>query len=196
MSNPTMYDKEIWKRMLEKWPDLKRIALKLGIENNPERAREIRSLLYKYPAYSTLCEEERKLAILLYSIEFAEQGFIRGVISKSIIEYNALQYGEAEDTFELALDDFYNSFKDFLDTCKRRFPNLELVTFDMAYEIYLEVIKLKPEEIKPSYIKLFVKHLIKDDNFTRAEIQGSDIAKKSNLLQTILSQELLEDGSN
>ena len=195
MSKPTIFDEKIWSRILEKWPDLKKLAIEVGVVNNPEKAREIYSIYQQNFGIGKLSESERELASTLFSVEFVEQHFVKTAISKSILLYGAHQYGETANTFEFVLDDFYWSYEEFWETCKKRFACPEDVSFAVAYEIYIEILQLKPEEIRPSYIKLFVKKLLEIGAFTKSEIQKYFADYEPNMLQN-LSQELLEDVSD
>lgn len=195
MSKPTIFDERIWGRMLEKHPDLKELAIEVGVLNNPEKARKIYSIWRENFGIGKLSKGERELAIVLYSIEFAEQGLVRTAMNKAVTSYSGRQFEETLDTFEFVLDDFYWSYEEFLKTCKKRYTDLEDVSFAIAYEIYLEIIQLKPEEIKPSYIKLFVKKLLEIGAFTKSEIQKYFADCESKMFQNLL-QELLEDISD
>ena len=195
MNRPTIFDEKIWGRMLEKHPDLKELAIEVGVLNNPERARKIYSIWRKNFGIGKLSKSERELAISLCSMEFAEQGLVRAAINRAITCYSARQFEEALDTFEFVLDDFYWSYEEFWETCKKRFACPEDVSFAVAYEIYIEILQLKPEEIRPSYIKLFVKKLLEIGAFTKSEIQKYFADYEPNMLQN-LSKELLEDVSD
>ena len=102
----TIYDEQIWCRILDKRPNLKELAIKAGVENNPEKAREIRGNLNPNFGRGKLSEVEQELAIELMVAEFAEQGFINGVVLKGSFAYSVGANDDALAAFDLVLTDF------------------------------------------------------------------------------------------
>ena len=72
MNKYTIYSETLWKRVLEKYPTIKEICVKLGIENDPKKAKEI-SKKYKHNfGYPDLNDDERELAVRLAVVEMQE----------------------------------------------------------------------------------------------------------------------------
>lgn len=155
----TIYDEGIWERILEKHPDLKEAAIKVGTENNVERAKEIRRAFGNNFGIGKLSKEEQDFAIRLSSVEFIEQGLLRGIVARGRFAHSV---GADEDTavsFKMVLEDFEWTFRDFLKTCKSRNKKLEELSFQEMYEIFLDEMVLKME-YKVPYTKLFVKRIL------------------------------------
>lgn len=158
MADYTIYSKGIWERILEKYPKIKELSIKLGIENNPLRAEEIKKAYSHNFGIFVLTDDERKLAVHLQTAEFAENGFLRQVVStgKFHLENGADDYAIA--AFELVLADFEESFKDWYKEIRKRNMSCNS-SFQEFYEVFLEIIKLKLD-YKIPYTKLFIHKLL------------------------------------
>lgn len=67
-------DEKVWKRLLEDYPKLKELAIKAGVENNPQRAQELNA------CFAINCgdgvvqsEAEEELAMYLFCRDFDEK---------------------------------------------------------------------------------------------------------------------------
>lgn len=192
----TIYDDKIWQRILEKHPDLRKLAIKTGVENDPKKAKEIRKKFSHNFGSNELSETEQSFARKLCSVEFIEQGFLDGVVLKGSFAHSVGADEDALVSFEMVLEDFNWTFRDFIDTCKKRNENLENISFGNAYEIFLEVIVLKLK-YKIPYTKLFIKKLLemsysKEEDIL--EIKNYFLENDPTILKEI-SQELLVDNS-
>ena len=193
MSN-SIYDEKIWERMLEKHSDVKALAVELGVENEPEKAREIRNEYFKtnLGINSTLSEAEKELALKLDTVEFLEERFLSMVVSRGRF---AQSVGADEDSgaaFKLVLEEFEWTFRDFIEVCEKKNEDIRTISFKRAYEIFLEVIQLKLE-YKVPYTKLFVRKLLSMSSDKEAdclEIRNYFLESESIMLEEI-SQELL-----
>ena len=193
----TIYDEQIWCRILEKHPDLNELAIKAGVENNPEKAKEIRKNFKHNFGNGKLSEIEKELAIRLASVEFVEQEFINGVVLKGSFAHSVGANDDALAAFDLVLTDFNWTFEDFIETCKRKNENLEKMSFARVYEIFLEVIQLKLE-YKIPYTKLFIRQLLKMSNVPKEdsiEIKTYFLENDPTMFENI-SKELLTDNAN
>ena len=193
MSN-SIYDEKIWPRILEKRPELKELAIEIGVENNPQKAKEIRNEYFKtnFGIDSDLSEKEQKFALRLDMVEFAEQRFLNMVVSRGRFAHSV---GADEDTsasFKLVLEEFEWTFRDFIELCKKRNVDIKNMSFKEAYEIFLEVIQLKLE-YKVPYSKLFVRKLLSMSNLKKEdslEIKNYFLEADPIMLEEV-SQELL-----
>lgn len=193
----TIYDVGTWERILDKHPDLKELAIKVGVENNPEKAKEIREKSMHNFGIGALSKTEQELAIHLASTEFIEQHFFNMVVAKGSFAHRVGADEDALVSFDLILADFDWTFKDFINTCKKKGEDLEKMSFERAYEIFLEVIELKLE-YKVPYTKLFVRQLLKMSSAPKEdsiEMKTYFLEKDPTMLENI-SQELLTDNSN
>lgn len=192
----TIYDEKAWKRIVEKYPDLRELAIKTGVEDNPEKAKEI-SLKFRHNFGSNeLSESEQELAICLSSTEFVEQQFLEFSVLRGSFAHSVGEEEDALVAFDMILEDFNWTFKDFIESCKRRNENLENISFDKAYEIFLEVIQLKLK-YKIPYTKLFIRQLLKTSESKETdalEIKNYFSKNDPTMFQEI-SQELLIDSS-
>jgi len=158
MSN-SIYDENIWPRILEKHPDVKALAVELGVEKEPEKAREIiKKLGYNF-GKGKLSEKEKNFAVELMTVEFVEQRFLSMVVSTGRFAHSVGADEDAVASFELVLDEFEWTFRDFIELCKKRNVDIKNMSFKEAYEIFLEVIQLKLE-YKVPYTKLFIRKLL------------------------------------
>lgn len=160
MADYTIYSKGIWERILEKYPTINELSTKLGIENNPERAKEIKKAYKHNFGIFELNDDERKLAIHLETAEFRESGFLRQVVStgKFHLENGANDYVIA--AFDLVLADFEDSFKEWYKEIRKRNMS-ENSSFEEFYEVFLEIIKLKLD-YKVPYTKMFIHKLLEN----------------------------------
>ncbi len=79
MADYTIYSNGIWKLMLEKYPDLREVAIECGCENDPQKVQKIRQQFSRSCEIEVLSETERKLASKLVSIEFCEIFFLKHI---------------------------------------------------------------------------------------------------------------------
>lgn len=196
----TIYDEKIWPRMLEKHPDLKALAIKAGVENNPEKAREIKAKFKDNIGRTKgiLSETEVELAINLSATEMVEQSFLNMVVLKGSHAYRVGEYGDAWSSFGMVLEDFNWTFKDFIETCEKRNIDLNNISFAKAYEVFLEVIQLKLE-YKIPYTKLFIRQLLQMSEYKEKDsLEIQDYFSKNDpiMLKDISCELLLTDGSN
>lgn len=192
----TIYDEGTWNRILDKHPDLKELAIQVGIANNPEKAKEIKMLFKHNFGSGKLSETEKRFARHLLSTEFVEQGFLNGAVLNGSFAHSAGADEDALAALNLVLADFNWTFMDFVDTCKKKGENLEKISFERAYEIFLEVIELKLE-YKIPYTKLFVRQLLKMSSAPKEdsiEIKTYFLENDPTMFENI-SQELLTDNS-
>lgn len=160
MADYTIYSKGIWERILEKYPRINELSIKLGIKNNPERAKEIKKAYGHDFGIFELNNDERELAAHLIAAEFAESHFLKQLVStgKFHLENGANDYAIA--AFDLVLADFENSFKDWYNEIQKRNMS-ETSSFQDLYEVFLDVIKLKLD-YKIPYTKLFIHKLLEN----------------------------------
>jgi len=192
----TIYDVGTWERILDKHPDLKELAIKVGVENNPKKAKEIREKAMHNFGIGALSETERKLATRLATTEFIEQNFLNMVVAKGSFAHRVGADEDALVSLDLILADFNQTFKDFINTCKKKRENLEKMSFNRAYEIFLKVIELKLE-YKVPYTKLFIRQLLKMSSAPKEdsiEIKTYFLENDPTMFENI-SQELLTDNS-
>lgn len=193
----TIYDKGIWNRILNKHPDLKELAIKVGVENNPEKAKEIKNLFKHNFGSGKLSETEKIFARHLLSTEFIEQGFLNGAVLNGSFAHSVGADEDALAAFNLVLADFDWTFKDFIDACNKKGEDLETMSFKRAYEIFLEVMELKLQ-YKVPYTKLFIRQLLKMSSAPKEdsiEIKTYFLENDPTMFENI-SQELLTDNSN
>lgn len=69
----TMFEENLWKRTLERYPELKKVAIKAGVENEPKKAEEIKQKVSRSMGSKEISEIEIELAIVLASVEIEEQ---------------------------------------------------------------------------------------------------------------------------
>lgn len=195
----TIYDEKIWPRILEKHSDLKDLAIKAGVKNNPQKAREIKAKFKNNLGRTDiLSETEVQLAIRLSATEMVEQSFLDMVVLKGSMAYNVREYGDALSAFDMVLEDFNWMFKDFIKTCKKRNIDLNNIPFAKAYEVFLEVIQLKLE-YKVPYTQLFIRKLLSMSYCKEKDIlEIKDYFSENDplMLKEISCELLLTDGSN
>lgn len=160
MGDYTIYSDGIWERMLEKYPELKEKAVQCGVENNPQKAQELRGKYKSYEERKLLTQTERNLAMTLGNVEFKEIGFLRQVVITGSLHHanGAGDYTMA--SFELILADFEESFQDWYKEIRKRNIS-ENTSFEQFYEVFLDVIKLKLD-YKVPYTKLFIHKLLEN----------------------------------
>lgn len=158
MGDYTIYSKGIWERMLEKYPDLKELAIKCECENNSQRAQEIMQQFEHSFGIGKLSDIEREFAIKLAGVEFAEEFFLKQVVvtGRNHYENGAGDYAIA--SFDLVLVDFEDSFRDWYKEVQKRNMS-QNSSFADFYEVFLDVIKLKLD-YKVPYTKLFIHKLL------------------------------------
>ncbi|MCI8914941.1 MAG: hypothetical protein HFF38_12690 [Lawsonibacter sp.] len=192
MAKYTIYSKGIWERILDKHPDLRELALKCGVENNPQKALEIRQECKYNFGFGKLTDIERDLGIKLQIVEFIESGFLNQVVitGKFHEENGAFDYSAA--AFQLVLSDFENSFKDWYREVRKR-NMIETSSFAEFYDVFLEVITLKME-YKIPYTKLFIRKLLENSSNAKAdslEIKQYFLSKSPEILPELI-EELIE----
>lgn len=155
----TIYDEGIWERVLERYPNLKKLAIEAGVNKNPQRAREIKKRYFRALIGNGLSEPEQAMARELSLAEFWEQQFLQLLVVKGSLACSAGQYEDAVGPFKMILMDFEWVFRDFIEICQKRKEDLEHMSFERAYGVFLEVIALKLE-YKVPYTKLFIRRLL------------------------------------
>lgn len=150
----TIYDDGIWQRIIEKY-NLKEIAIKLDVYQNPQKAKEMLNSF----RYGKLSEIERDFSNKLMTIKFIEQDMLELLVLTGTDHCSAGAGSYVKASMDLILEDFERSFEDFLYECKKRGKKIDDIKFSEAYEIFLDVIKLKIKYQIP-YTKLFVRKLI------------------------------------
>lgn len=192
MSDYTIYSEEIWKRILEKYPSIKELAIKLGIENNPERAKEISERYDHNFGFPNLNDDERELAVELLTAEFREVFFLKQIVATGKEHYKNGAGDYAMAAFDLVLVDFEDSFKDWYHEVRKRNIS-ENASFAEFYEVFLDVIKLKIE-FKVPYTKLFIHKLLENSAMPKEdslEIKQYFLTKNPEILPE-LEEELIE----
>ena len=192
MSSSSIYDEKIWVRILEKYSDLKALAVELGIENEPEKAREIREKFRKSFGTGKLSKTEQELAMKLSSVEFVEQRFLSMIVAKGSLAHSAGADEDAVGALTLVFEEFEWTFRDFIELCEKKKEDIETISFKRAYEIFLEVIQLKME-YKVPYTKLFIRKLLSmssDKEADSVEIRNYFVKSEPMMFEEI-SQELL-----
>lgn len=154
----TIYDNDIWERIIEKY-HLKDLAMELDVYKNPQKAKEMMSTFSHGFGIGKLSEKQRDFCTRLTSIKFVEQNLIHMVAATGRQHYSVGANDYVVASMNLVLSDFENSFEDFIYECKKRGKNIDNIKFEEAYEIFLNVIKLKIKYQVP-YTKLFVRKLI------------------------------------
>lgn len=158
MVDYTIYSKGIWERMLEKYPDLKELAIKCECENNSQRAQEIMQQFDHSFGSGKLSDIEIKFAIKLASVEFREEFFLKQVVLTGRDHYKNGAGDYARASFDLVLVDFEDSFRDWYKEVRKRNMS-QNSSFADFYEVFLDVIKLKLD-YKVPYTKLFIHKLL------------------------------------
>ena len=186
MADYTIYSNGIWERMLEKYPDLREVAIECGCENNPQKAQKIRQQYSGSFGIEVLSEIERKLASKLVMIEFCEIFFLKHITSTGSFhnKNGAIDYAMA--AFSLVLEDFEESFKDWYKEIQKRNMS-ENSSFQEFYEVFLEVIKLKLD-YKVPYTKLFIHKLLERSTMPKEdslEIKQYFLKENPNMLVEI-----------
>lgn len=78
-------DEKVWRRLLEEDSKLKELAIKAGVENNPQRAQELDGCFAVNCGDGVIkSEAERELAKYLFCSDFDEEG-IRSAVSGRIL---------------------------------------------------------------------------------------------------------------
>ena len=158
MANYTIYSKGIWERLLEKYPNLRELAISCGCENDPQQAQKIRQQFRHSFGIGKLSDIERKFANKLANLEFTEGSFLKYVVltGSNHNKNGANDYAMA--SFNLVLADFEESFKEWYKEIQKRNMD-ENSSFKEFYEVFLEIIKLKLD-YKVPYTKLFIHKLL------------------------------------
>lgn len=194
----TIYNEDVWKFILDKYPELKELVIDLGIQDKPEVAKELRNKHKGFRNLDKLTEKERKLVNKLFTIEFVEQDFLDMVVTKGTFAHSVGADEDALVTFNLVIDDFNRSFNYFMRLCENKKVNIEHISFQEAYEIFLEVITLKME-YKIPYTKLFIRKLLKMSDQQKQdsiEIKNYFLKYDVKLLPEISNELLLADSQN
>ena len=191
----TIYDKDVWEFVLDKYPDLRELVIDLGIQDKPEIAKELRSKHKVFKEFSKISEKERMLVNKLYSIEFYEQYFLDKVVNRGRFAHSSGADEDALLSFDLVIEDFNRSFNDFIRLCENKNVDIKHISFREAYKIFLEVIILKMEYIIP-YTKLFIRQMIKmsdQQEQDSIEIKNYFMQNDTALLSEISSELFLTD---
>lgn len=154
----TIYDKGIWERILEK-RNLKELAMEMGVYENPEKAKEMMKEFRHNFGIGKLSKKERDFCTELLSAKFVEQDLLHMLVVTGNEHYSAGANDYVVPTMNLVLVDFNNSFEDFIHEWEKRGMKIETMKFSEAYEIFLDVIKLKLKYQVP-YTKLFIRKLL------------------------------------
>lgn len=182
MSNYTIYSEGIWERILEKYPKIKELTIKLGIKDSQE-AKKIREK-YRYDfGWSELNNEQRELAFLLSSAEFKESGFLKQVVLTGAFHHQNGASDYAMASFDLVLSDFEDSFRDWYKEIRKRNIS-ENASFSELYDIFLDIIKLK-FDYKILYTKLFIRKLLEMSSMPKEdsiEIRNYFLAEDPSIL--------------
>lgn len=81
MSDVTIYSEKIWKRILEKYPSIKELAIKLGIENNLDSAKGIRKRYNHNFDSPDLNDDKKELAFRLLTVEFRKVFLLKQIVA-------------------------------------------------------------------------------------------------------------------
>lgn len=154
----TIYDPDIWERILEKH-HLKNFAIELGVDKNPQKAKEMMETFNHGFGLGRLSKKQQQFCSKLVSVKFAEQDFLNILVSTGTQHYSVGANDYMMSSMELVLLDFESSFKEFIYECQKREKSIDNISFSEAYDIFLDVIKLKIKYQVP-YTKLFVRKLI------------------------------------
>lgn len=157
----TIYSEEVWKRILDDYPDFKVIAIELGLADEPQRAQKLKEDYFKHMGSSKFSKLEQEFCNRLASIQFVENDMFRLIISRG---KEAMDVGDTEDavsSFDLILMDFNITFEAFLREIKRRkAKDINELKFAEIFPIFLDTIKVKLD-YKIPYTKLFIRKLLK-----------------------------------
>lgn len=154
----TIYDYDIWGGIIEKH-NLKNLAIELGVDKNPQKAKEMMEMFrYNFGA-GKLTKKQRKFCNSLTIIIFMEQHFLDALIFVGTEHLLGGAYDYVQASMDLISSDFGSCFRGFICECEKRGIDIYNINFAEAYEIFLDVIKLKIK-YKVPYTKLFVKKII------------------------------------
>lgn len=120
------------------------------------------------------------------------------VVAKGTFAHSVGADEDAAVTFNLVIDDFKRSFNDFIRLCESKNVDIKHISFQEAYEIFLEAIILKME-YKIPYTKLFVRQLLQMSDHQKQdsiEIKNYFLKHDIELLSEISSELLLTDSQN
>ena len=195
----TIFDRDVWKRIIEKY-NLKEVAIALKVYDNPSKAEEMLKVYKHNFGIGKLTDEESDFCGKLGIIRFTEENFLHILVSTGTQHCSNGANDYVEASMQLVMEDFENSFKDFIVECRKREVDIETIKFAKAYEIFLYVIKLKIK-YKIPYTKLFIRKLLElsPDCYKKdgaLEIQQYFLKKDSKMLLEVkdeLVEYLLED---
>lgn len=154
----TIYDCDIWERIIEKH-HLKDLAMELGVLNNPQKANEMMKQYENCFGKGKLSKKEINFCSQLLMVKFTEQRFLEILVDVGTEHLSFGANDHAMASMKLALLDFESSFQDFIIECGKKGKSIETIKFSEAYEIFLNVIKLKLK-YKIPYTKLFIRRLL------------------------------------
>lgn len=151
----TIYETKIWPMVLEKYQDLKEVAFELGLENDPNTAYEIRQYYDVNFGDDILSRRERRFAVCLKSVEFAEQVCVDELL-KSVHEARKLGDFCNADIIEKMVRGFFDSdYRFLLMNCQKRNLDVSIVPFSEMYELFFEVNQLR-SEYKVTFTTFFI----------------------------------------
>lgn len=162
----TIYDEEIWPRIINKYFDAKSLAEKLGVIDDPGKAKEIRKKYSGNFGIGKLTDDEKQFALCLVTIEIVEQKFLEGIIERGKSAVTSYQMEDASIIFFLVVEDFEKVFEQLKSECEKNNCSIENMNFEDAYENFLKLIVLKLK-YKVPYTKMFVRRMFflrKDKN--------------------------------
>ena len=196
MKEVTIFDEDIWPIILEENIALKDLAKSLGMEKDPIKARKMYDEYHgKITKMLELTKEEQAFVIELCSLVMVKQNLTSLLVMKGTF---ATQTGNSEDAtgaFLMLLDDFEASFNSFLKEVQKRNIDFSNISFEKAYEIFLEVIVLKKNVIVP-YTKLFIAKLLEfsmNKEEDEKEIREVIIRKYPDIYNEIYDSEKIEE---
>lgn len=193
----SIYNRDAWEYVLEKYPDLKRQAVELGLENRPGRVKEMRKE-FKESGKKTFTEKEIAFLINVGGIEFVEER-LWPALKKRADE--ATLAGAIEDKgpiLEVLSDLSESVFDEFLKSCNKRNLDVEHMAFSDAYNIFLGLIVLKMEN-RVTLTKYFIKRLLEmreDKEEFSTEIKNYFMKQKDYEVLAEIRKNLLLDYSN
>ena len=155
----TIYDRDAWKFILEKYPKVKRLATELGLQNRPQKVEEMVERFKGFTRAEEFTQKEQELLSSLIILEFSQQEFLPLIEERGSMANLVGAEEDSEAAFQVALVAFDDAFNDFLRICKKRKLYVEYMSFYDAYKIFLEAIVLKMEYRIP-LTKLFIKRLL------------------------------------
>ena len=83
-------DEKDWKRLLEEDSELKELAIKAGVENNPQRAKELKDCFALNSGEGVVqSEAERELARYLFCTDFDMEKIKSAIAGRIIAARNA-----------------------------------------------------------------------------------------------------------